>query len=197
MKPPPNVPRAITGAIEDVLGWTYASVTAAKRKDGTRVWRVTGRGYTSPIWLGRDGKVYKKNPDDKDSPLVVVDEGDEILRRDESQPARDWVPKHVFRILSRDPDELARELEEAVAPLPLVFKVGRGGGGNAYDDTIIATLRKDDAADAREQLIERGLADAGVRAVAAIVGALLPLDQAARRRVLDYVLARLQAEEAG
>lgn len=137
--------QAISRALKAVLGDDFrvgSPATPSKLKSGRRVWRISGNGYQNALRRDDDGRVYKmvEKPDKRGYDRVLVeDENDPIFRDADGDPEIFTI--RSFRILSRDPDQLARELEvaaERLSGLQLEFCVGRRGGGSAYDDSISA-----------------------------------------------------------
>jgi hypothetical protein len=156
------------------------SVTSSKLKDGTRVWRCVGRGTSNSggdyLWRS-DGKVYKRSPEG--GRAVVGDEQDEVFQLGGALMILQ------YRVLSRAPVELERELEAAAVKVSgQAFKFSVGGRyGSAHADSISAKLDAVAAAGLED--------DPAIRALVKVMGALAPLDRAARRRVLEFALVTI------
>jgi hypothetical protein len=112
------------------------SVNASRLKSGARVYRISGSNY----WhLGHDGKILYQT--DFNSPIIeVTRENLEELYQDRKLHIFKW----EFYLLARGPENVARELHDALTARghAVSVKVGPGGvgdgvgAGSAYSTSI-------------------------------------------------------------
>jgi hypothetical protein len=159
----------------------YRSFTASKLKDGTRVWRRVGDGYRG-LKKHADGKIYLWRDEDHGGPIEITAEHLE-LDISERENLGNW-SKADWHLVNHGAEKIEAHLKTAMEKAGYQVEVKVGGDGS-YPTSIAVYERKSDV---DKQLIAVGLTNPAVTAIAAITGALMPLNDEERKRVIEWVM---------